>query len=396
MAMEACSDDLPIDDNCGSSSDAKDDNDDDAVSTMSCDLPSYIEIDNNTTNIACMYEPDVIASFPRQQEHVTSFNGLYSVTNDADTLISSVTGSTMRTEHPANDMEDTKERYRRQIAARMYQDETHDNHSRQPSFQSVVRDVSGSANPQSSSKASKTTDIRPSGSSVPCLVRSNSDSSLANLTLIGGLAKRFGDHKYIEHLDGAASHQKPDLLGSLDAESPLPMAQPVDEAHIEYSGGCDQVIKSNNVSPVILEATIVSSINPVVASPSPSFSQPSLKPETSSMSNASNDMNKRKDRTKLYVIFASLLFLSTLGVGVRLLFLQPAPASSVDRSLPPNSDDLAFDDGMTAVSVGNTVKIEPESILDHESVEWVQLGGDITSLIRQEDDTSHFGKSIAA
>ena len=31
MAMEACSDDLPIDDNCGSSSDAKDDNDDDAV-----------------------------------------------------------------------------------------------------------------------------------------------------------------------------------------------------------------------------------------------------------------------------------------------------------------------------------------------------------------------------
>ena len=121
----------------------------DSESESSMDMiPDIVAISTGTTNIASQYEHT-----QQQQHHRTDHHrqqhlgegtpGAHAVAgtgsttsgsgyqNDDLTEVSSVTGLTRDT-LGYDEMEDTKERYRRQLAIRMYQDEAHDSSSNHP------------------------------------------------------------------------------------------------------------------------------------------------------------------------------------------------------------------------------------------------------------------------
>ena len=114
------------------------------------EIPLFIDI-TGTTNVASVATNDDDGSNEyqshRQQQHRSRYISLrdHLISDDADTAISSVTGTRHTRDSLFDDdmvLEDTKERYRRQISARVHQDESlHSRRYRNQNYNSNTNNV---------------------------------------------------------------------------------------------------------------------------------------------------------------------------------------------------------------------------------------------------------------
>ena len=368
------------------------------------DIPMFI--DTATTNIAAAAAM-APATAPDGVDRSRRRDGFEN--DDADD-ISSVTGTIMRHHHSAEgDLEDTKERYRRQIASRMYQDEAHRQRSPQQQPQQQQQQMNSLVTP-----AVPINELRSPTPSVSSSLASavNSDNQITPQAHKRQLLKQMQHSQYVPPVsvtpssghdggdgDSNATPTNPPTDADGHQHKSLPTAElVVDHEDVEAGVAPSSMINETKAQLKTLHKSVSqtersdTSHTPAIAT---AVAEIAIEETGGRRPKHGNDgpSSNRKRMVTISMAFASLLLL--MGVAMGILAATGTFSSSTNSELENASGDEKEAVVPTSPTMAPTTG--PTSIfqqIDPSSIEWQQMGDDITSL-GGGVTAQEFGKSVA-
>ena len=335
-------------------------------------LPEFIEI-TTTTNVTSAFQP------PQQWQSPTSIRD--SRNDDAGTTISDVTGTILGRRNVNDDLEDTKDRYRQQISARMYEDEAHQRqqqahvHFSHPSHQVSDPTVELQQQRRRRQEPQEASQVTPRFANLkeklmrPHLMTSSEPTDEEG---VDEESKRHHDDGKTLKSDEGNTDRKVRLI---------PMAEPVldeTEGNTSLQEHLDRLPDGSSM---------------VSSYPVPAFATPVT---TRSASHTGRNQRGARNCTR-----KSSLCVAIFGVSLMVIVIATLSAlgifkpSDAETGLPRKEPTTAPTDTFSPTGLPT---ISPTTIWNRDSMNWVQVGLDITSstFADNESNSPHkFGSSVS-